>query len=71
MISREVLARRNAKIRLLYEKDAKYTARTCPYTLASTATARATGADRREEGKTMGINGEWQNVKKVGIITMM
>lgn len=66
-----MLARRDTKIRLLYEKDTKYTARTCPYTLASIAIARPTGADRREERKTTGIDGKWQNVKKVGIIIML
>ena len=70
MISREALARKDAKIRLLYEKDTKYTARMRPYTLGPIAIARATGADRREEKKMTGIDSEWQNVKKVGIITM-
>ena len=70
MISREVLARKDAKIRLLCEKDTKYTARMRPYTLAPIAIARATGADRREERRTTGIDSEWQNVKKVGIITV-
>lgn len=66
MISRAVLGRRDAEIRLLYKKGTKYTARTFFYTLAPIP-----GANRREKRKMMWINEELQNVKKVGIIAMM